>query len=77
MSLLRISGTRIVDEQGEEVVLRGAGLGGWMNMENFISGYPGCEHQIRDALAEAIGKEKSEFFFDKVRISYKQSMSVG
>ena len=30
MSFLKIAGTRIVDEQGEEVVLRGAGLGGWM-----------------------------------------------
>ncbi|KAG6828875.1 Endo-1,4-beta-xylanase 5 [Tricholoma furcatifolium] len=65
MSLLKVSGTKIVDEQGNETVLRGAGLGGWMNMENFISGYPGCEHQIRDALAEAIGEEKSEYFFDK------------
>ncbi|KAF8648883.1 hypothetical protein AX16_006158 [Volvariella volvacea WC 439] len=65
MSLLKVSGTKIVDEDGKEVVLRGAGLGGWMNMENFISGYPGCEHQIRQALTEAIGKEKSDFFFDK------------
>ncbi|GLB42763.1 putative glycosyl hydrolase 5 (cellulase A) family protein [Lyophyllum shimeji] len=65
MSLLRVSGTKLVDEQGNEVILRGAGLGGWMNMENFISGYPGCEHQIREALVEAIGQEKSEFFFDK------------
>lgn len=30
MSLLKISGTKIVNEQGEEVILRGAGLGGWM-----------------------------------------------
>ncbi|GAW03142.1 glycoside hydrolase [Lentinula edodes] len=65
MSLLKVSGTKIVDEKGEEVILRGAGLGGWMNMENFISGYPGCEYQIRAALAETIGAEKSEFFFDK------------
>ncbi|KAF8152297.1 glycoside hydrolase [Crassisporium funariophilum] len=65
MSLLKISGTKIVNEQGEEVILRGAGLGGWMNMENFISGYPGCEYQIREALSEAIGQEKSDFFFDK------------
>lgn len=25
------------------VDLRGAGVGGWMNMENFINGYPGAE----------------------------------
>ena len=36
-------------------------------MENFITGYPGCEHQIRNALKEAIGEEKSELFFDRVR----------
>ena len=36
-------------------------------MENFISGYPGCEFQIREALADVIGKDKSELFFDKVR----------
>ncbi|TFK25855.1 endo-1,4-beta-glucanase [Coprinopsis marcescibilis] len=65
MSLLKISGTKIVDEQGQEVILRGAGLGGWMNMENFITGYPGCEHQIREALTEAIGQDKAAFFFDK------------
>ncbi|KAF8127339.1 glycoside hydrolase superfamily [Mycena galopus ATCC 62051] len=62
---LKVSGTKIVDEEGKEIILRGAGLGGWMNMENFISGYPGCEFQIRHALGEAIGQEKSDFFFDK------------
>ena len=39
------------------------------SMENFISGYPGCEFQIREALAEVIGSEKSELFFDKVLIA--------
>ncbi|KAJ3518418.1 hypothetical protein NMY22_g13690 [Coprinellus aureogranulatus] len=65
MSLLRVSGTKIVDEQGKEIVLRGAGLGGWMNMENFITGYPGCEFQIREALSEAIGEQKAALFFDR------------
>ncbi|KAF9051055.1 glycoside hydrolase [Hymenopellis radicata] len=65
MSLLKVSGTKIVDEDNNEVILRGAGLGGWMNMENFISGYPGCEYQIREALTETIGQEKADLFFDK------------
>ncbi|OBZ72766.1 putative glucan 1,3-beta-glucosidase A [Grifola frondosa] len=65
MAYLRVSGTKIVDQNGKEIILRGAGLGGWMNMENFISGYPGCEFQIREALTDVVGKEKSEFFFDK------------
>ena len=29
-SFLRVAGTRLVDEAGKEIVLRGAGLGGWM-----------------------------------------------
>lgn len=30
MAYLKISGTKIVDKDGKEVILRGAGLGGWM-----------------------------------------------
>jgi hypothetical protein len=45
---LKVSGTDIVQTDtitGKEtpILLRGAGLGGWMNMENFITGYPGHE----------------------------------
>lgn len=29
-SFLKVSGTKLVDGSGEEVILRGAGLGGWM-----------------------------------------------
>ncbi|KAI0693062.1 glycoside hydrolase [Cytidiella melzeri] len=65
MAYLKVAGTKIVDKDGKEVILRGAGLGGWMNMENFISGYPGCEFQIRAALAEVVGEEKRDLFFDK------------
>ena len=36
-------------------------------MENFITGYPGCEFQIRAALHDVLGPEKCDFFFDKVR----------
>ncbi|KAF5350113.1 hypothetical protein D9756_009212 [Leucocoprinus leucothites] len=65
MSFLKVSGTQIVNEQGEEVMLKGAGLGGWMLMENFISGFPGCEYQIREALSDVLGQSKADFFFDK------------
>jgi aryl-phospho-beta-D-glucosidase BglC (GH1 family) len=36
-----------------------------MNMENFITGYPGHEHQVRRELLKVLGKDKYEFFFDK------------
>lgn len=54
-----------MDVQGDTIILKGAALGGQLNMENFISGYPGHEHEHRAALAKVLGKDKAQFFFDK------------
>jgi endoglucanase len=62
---LTVRGSRIVDGEGNPVVLRGFGLGGWMNMENFITGYPANEEAQREAVREALGEEKYELFFDR------------
>ncbi|MBW9119731.1 cellulase family glycosylhydrolase [Microbacterium trichothecenolyticum] len=59
---LRVDGTRIV-AGGAPVTLRGFGLGGWMNMENFITGYAGSEAQQRRALRRVLGDEGYERFF--------------
>ncbi len=34
--ILKVVGEQVVDDKGNPVILRGAGLGGWMNMENFM-----------------------------------------
>jgi hypothetical protein len=60
---LRVAGDRIVDETGSTVRLVGFGLGGWMNMENFITGYPGNESGIRRLMREAMGEQAYEAFF--------------
>jgi hypothetical protein len=62
---LRVQGNQIVNEDGISVILRGAGLGGSINMENFITGFPGHESQHREAMQEVLGHEKANFFFDK------------
>jgi hypothetical protein len=49
-----------------------AGLGGHMNMENFITGFSGHEHQHRAALLEVLGQEKFDVFFDAVCILSSQ-----
>src|SRR5690606_41847688 len=63
-SVLRVDGTRIVAGD-TPVILRGFGLGGWMNMENFITGYAGTESQQRRALRRVLGDEAHERFFDR------------
>ncbi|WP_448059526.1 glycoside hydrolase family 5 protein [Cellulomonas hominis] len=64
LSWVRVEGDRLVDEAGSTVVLAGVGLGGWMNMENFITGYPGTEQHMRAELARVLGPEVHDAFFD-------------
>ncbi len=64
--MLRVKGDAVVDADGARVLLRGAGLGGWMNMENFITGYPANESAMRAAVAEVVGVERAERFFDRL-----------
>ncbi|CUM50058.1 uncharacterized protein AC631_00901 [Debaryomyces fabryi] len=65
MGFLKVKGTKIVDENEELVVLKGAATGGHLNMENFITGYPGHETEHKKVIEDTIGKEKCDFFFDK------------
>ncbi len=66
MERLEVKDGKIVDARGKQVVLRGTCVGGWMNMENFINGYPGDESGTRAAMAQALGPAKAEFFFDRL-----------
>jgi endoglucanase len=64
--MLRVEGDAVVDADGARVHLRGAGLGGWMNMENFITGYPANETAMRDAVADVLGPDRAARFFDRL-----------
>ncbi|MCU1410092.1 MAG: glycoside hydrolase family 5 protein [Rhodoglobus sp.] len=61
---IRVDGDRLVDDTGATALLRGVGLGGWMNMENFVTGYPGTEQGIRRELLSALGQEAYDAFFE-------------
>jgi endoglucanase len=62
---LQTSDSQITTRAGYPVQLRGVGLGGWMNMENFITGYPATESLQRAALRQALGEEGYKVFFDR------------
>jgi endoglucanase len=66
LSLLSVRGDQIVDTAGAPVRLRGTCIGGWMNMEDFIAGYPGSEHGLRSTMADVLGEGKARFFFDRL-----------
>jgi len=66
MDMLRVHRGQIVNQRGEPVRLRGVNVGGWMNMEDFINGFPGAEHRLRAVMADVLGAEKARFFFDRL-----------
>ena len=63
--MLRTQGRHLVVGDGTAITLRGVGLGGWMNMENFITGYPATETLQREALHRVLGEAGSRAFFDR------------
>ena len=64
-ALLKVNQNLIENQAGQDFKLRGVGLGGWMNMENFITGFPGNEEAFRKVVARALGKEKAAYFFER------------
>lgn len=70
LSWIRVDGRHLVDASGATVRLTGVGLGGWMNMENFITGYPGNEENIRRAMLDRMGREAYDAFFDEFLVAF-------
>ncbi len=50
---------------GEKIILRGYGIGTWLNLEHFMLGIPCTDSQIRTAIINAYGKNKAERFWHK------------
>ncbi|HWI91638.1 MAG TPA: cellulase family glycosylhydrolase [Flavisolibacter sp.] len=63
---LHTEGKRIVNGKGENVLLRGIGLGGWMLQEGYmlrLNGQ-GQQNKIRSRIAELIGEANTEQFYN-------------
>ncbi|MBB6351000.1 cellulase family glycosylhydrolase [Nonomuraea muscovyensis] len=70
MTMLHVSGSQLRAPDGTPVRLRGVGLGGWLNMENFITGYPANESSMRAAVRDVLGEDRAELFFDRLLTSF-------
>ena len=63
---LRADGKQIVNEKGENVLLRGIGLGGWMLQEPYmfqLSDVAGTQTEIRLKIASLIGQKNCDEFY--------------
>lgn len=57
----------MIDGSGNEVILRGIGLGGWMLQEPYmlkVSGAATAQHDIRKKITDLIGETKTRKFYD-------------
>lgn len=64
---LKASGKKIVDQNGNEVILRGMGLGGWMLQEPYMmemGGFAGTQWQIKAKIQSLIGATNTQAFYD-------------
>jgi len=64
---LKADGKNIVNENGETVILRGMGLGGWMLQEGYMlqtASFANPQYQIRNAIEELIGEADTDLFYE-------------
>ncbi|HCW08747.1 MAG TPA: glycosyl hydrolase family 5 [Cytophagales bacterium] len=76
---LKASGTSIVNDRGEKIILRGMGLGGWMLQEGYmlrVQGIGQQQHVIRKNIEELIGKEKTNAFYDTWLTNHTRKIDV-
>lgn len=55
-------GTQLV-HNGNEIILKGVGLGGWMLQEGYMLGTSGAQHEIREKLEDLAGDKATEEFY--------------
>lgn len=72
LEFLKAQGTRLVNEQGEEVFLRGMNLGNWFLTEGYMWKFPhklSSQRKMETLFTELLGPEKAadfwEAFFDR------------
>lgn len=64
--LLKTSGQKIVNDKGENIQLRGLGLGGWMLQEGYMlktADFAGPQYKIKEKIAELIGENGMQAFY--------------
>ncbi|AYZ35284.1 carbohydrate-binding protein [Chryseobacterium indologenes] len=64
--LLKTDGQRIINDKGENIQLRGLGLGGWMLQEGYMlktADFAGPQYKIKEKIAELIGEDGMQEFY--------------
>jgi endoglucanase len=71
-SLLRAAGPKIVNTSGQEVVLRGYNVGGWLLQESYIlqTDTLNCQWRIKQGLLRTMSEAQMEEFYRQYRANF-------
>lgn len=70
---LHVSGKKILDPGGSEILLKGIGLGGWLVPEGYMfqtDGIANSPREIRNKIESLIGATETELFYQKFRTNF-------
>ena len=78
-SYLHTSGNIIVNSSGQEVKLKGIGLGGWLLMEGYMlhtSGFANAQWEIKEKILNLVGEQNAESFYQAYHENYVNKPDV-
>ncbi len=76
---LKTSNKEIVNENGEPVLLRGMGLGGWMLQEGYMlqtADFANAQHEIKAHIEELIGAANTADFYDAWQKNHVRKIDI-
>ncbi|WP_299758365.1 cellulase family glycosylhydrolase [uncultured Pontibacter sp.] len=76
---LKADGKKIMNGSGEEVILRGMGLGGWMLQEGYMmrtGDVAGQQHALKAKIEELIGPEKTNEFYSAWLANHTRKIDI-
>lgn len=73
---LQTDGTTIIDADGEEVIFRGIGLGGWMLQEGYMLGTGGPQHELEARIEALVGEAQKDAFYDAWLANHTRKIDI-
>ena len=70
---------KIVDGNGQEILLKGMGLGGWLVQEGYMlqtSSFANAQWEIRQKISNLIGETNTDIFYEKYQHNFIRKIDI-
>lgn len=77
-NFLKAQGHHIVNGNGDTIMLRSMGLGGWMLQEGYMFqlSFLGQQYRIRERIEDVVGKEETERFYEQWLSNHTRKIDI-